>query len=557
MEQEKEPSSSIEDLFKKMRDFNVWQPDEVKKTKIKNDTVIFEDYVPEEVSYEPLRLLIDERREELEKIFAQHPDGSQVQHLLRLQNFCWVSPRLFGHNNPVVKESDPVVLLHPKPKGGLKKDDGFYLEATFLHTDPIERTQLPLTLLCGYDENVLYAKMIPGTHKCVTSSERSKKYLFKVGNNFARVSELPVYRIAVDTNSVAWTSLDKNFRLRLAIWESEKEDKELFDEEICSEAINLPFAWRKVPNRATVVARGGNMIHLSCYEMGFLNKLRETESHKHAVGHERIVDVVVVPQQDQFALFTESHVNLVRYNAAKQFSWVKAIKLPIRPSQLSFSPDAKNLAVAGVRQNDEGKNTHHLHVIDMNTSQETENMANNFSLNEIHPERPAIKVTVLNDGTLHGSWEIKLPTVSGSSPYRTEEQLLLPIDFKALLVLKAIQQVCIHQALVGCAQRCLKKDTTSFAKLFAAKCAYLDAIERSTTFKECSHLWQTVFKSVLSEERSGLALSSDTKSDDITFIHPKKQTRGKTSAFSGVHRLMRKMAQEVIELDKKRVSESK
>ena len=100
MEPKKE-SPSIEELYEKMRNFNVWQQVVTKKIEKGSghsqaapggsasslrigeyEATVFDNY-SRTVPYESWRLLLDERAQELEQEIAQHKDGDTIRRARR------------------------------------------------------------------------------------------------------------------------------------------------------------------------------------------------------------------------------------------------------------------------------------------------------------------------------------------------------------------------------------------------------------------------------------------------------------------------------------------
>jgi len=595
MEPEK-ASPSIEELVKRMRDFNVWQKVETKKIKKgiekiqpepqpmllgNSQVVILDDYedAPKSkwllgddeaamvndysrvVPYKSWRLMIDERREELEKEIEQHQGGDTMQRLMCMQNFCWANPVLFRAHDIRRAELATAIVLQPKEVfmgSRIVQFIGYGLEEIYCFPDTIRKIgpRSPHSWAAGfanYDQEVLYAKVIPGTQCRVVSSlpdGDEKEYVFKVAHPYERLEHplkikgpKPVLRVAVDIGSVAWTALDEKSRLRLKIWQSD--EGEVFDEEIHPKEANFPFVWRRVPKPVTVVAVGENKIRICEYEKKVLSqKLKVAETRDENIGNEPILDVVLIPQKADFALLTQSHVHFVRYNSAREFAWNRTVALPIRPHQFSFSPDGNSLAVAGIKKDGQKGDNRNLYVVDLTTEQHTENLAEHLDLEQVNPAGPAFKVTMLSDGIIHVSSE-RIPEKKSSVSYKTKEQLLLPIDFKVLLVLKAMQQVCVHPLLVQCAQSFghPNKNFKDLATLLKTKRKYLQAIKDSITFQQCSPIWQTILKEAIADERKGLRCSDDPQESDEKFMNETGFV-DRIPVDSGIRHLMKKMASE-------------
>jgi hypothetical protein len=403
-----------------------------------------------------------------------------------------------------------------------------------------------------YEQEILYAKIIPGMQCRVVSSLSGGKYVFKVTHPYERLEHplkitgpKPVLRVAVDTCSVAWTALDDKSQLRLKVWQSD--EGEVLDEEIYPKEANFPFAWRRAPTPITAVAIGASQIRICDYEKKVLSqKLKVAAMRDYTIGSEPILDVALVPKESEFALLTQSHAHFVRCNSAREFSWNKTIVLPICPHQFSFSPDGKSLAVAGIKKDGQKSDNRNLYAIDLITGQHTDNLVDHLDLERVNPAGPAFKVTMLNDGIMHVSSELTHKKGSGIS-FKTREQLLLPIDFKILLVLKAMQQVCVHPLLVQCAQdfgcRIPNKNFEDLATLLRTKRKYLHAIEESTTFQECPKIWQIVLKDAIADERKGLQCTDDPQKSDKEFINETGFVDC-VQILSGVRHLMKKMASE-------------
>ncbi len=595
-------SPSIEELVKRMRNFNVWQkvePEKIKKgvEKIQppvpqsiplgnsqavvlddydpkgdedapkskwllggDEAAIVDDYNPQLTPYQSWRLLLDERAKELEEEIEQHNGGDTIRRLICMQNFCWANPVLFWAHDIRRAELATAIVLQPKevfmcPNPRIAHFMGYGLEEIYCFPDTIHKIgprspQSWFTDFAGYAQEILYAKTIPGTQCRVLSSLCGEEYVLKVVHPYERLKHplkitgpKPVLRVAVDTSSVAWTMLDEKSQLRLKVWQSD--EGEVLDEEIHPKEANFPFAWRRAPKPITAVAIGASQLRICEYENKVLSqKLKVAGMRDYTIGSEPILDVALVPQEADFALLTQSHAHFVRCNSAREFSWNKTIVLPICPHQFSFSPDGKSLAVAGMKKDGQKSDNRNLYAIDLTTGQHTENLADHLDLKQVNPAGPAFKVTMLSDGIMHISSEL-IPEKKSGVSYKTREQLLLPIDFKTLLVLKAMQQVCVHPLLVQCAQYfgCPNKNFEDLATLLRTKRKYLQAIERSTTFQQCSPIWQTILKEAIADERKGLRCSDDPQDSDEKFMN-ESGFIDRIPVDSGIRHLMKKMASE-------------
>ncbi len=583
-----EESPSIEELFEKMRNFNVWQqvePEKIKKgvDKIQpapqpmllgksdprgdqdapksqwflggDEAGIIDDYYPQLTPYQSWRLLLDERAKELEEEIEQHKDADTIRRLLCMQNFCWVNPHLFNKGNGVLRaELATVIVLQPKEVFVRNKQVahliGYGLEEVYCYPDTIQ-TNGARSCFTDYDQEILYAHAIPGMQSSVISALSGGKYVFKVTHPYEKLEHplkiegpKPVLRVAVDTCSVAWTALDDKSQLRLKVWQSD--EGVVLDEEIHPKEANFPFAWRRVPTPITAVAIGASQIRICDYEKKVLSKkLKVSGMRDYTIGSEPILDVARVPKTASFALLTQSHAHIVRCNSAREFSWNKTIVLPVCPHQFSFSPDAKSFAVAGIKK--ETGDNRNLYVVDLETKQHTENLADHLDLEQVNQAGPAFKVTMLGDGIMHVSSELISEKKSSMVSFKTREQLLLPIDFKTLLVLKALQQVCVHPSLVQCAEdfgyQRRHRNSEVLTTFIRKKGNYLDAIEKSTTFQECPKIWQTVLKAAIADERKGLQCTDDPQKSDKEFMN-ERGSIDYVPVLSGVRNLMKKMASE-------------
>jgi hypothetical protein len=476
---QEEEGSTVKQLLKKVGNCSVWKKNEGEK---QAGVAVFDDYTSE-TPYESWQLLIDQRGEQLEEVLAEFPEGKTIRRLISLQNFCWVKESLFGDRFYCsMGKFTPGTLLRSVSRV-YKSEGRYYTQATNMATDGIQIEPHFPCLSTNDCEDMLWLKAIPGTKKFVLCCKRKQDYMLQISESSweGHKNNLPIYRVAVGNESAAWTYRNENSRLCLRVWEKlclndwRPEKEVVFDAEVRPDGTDVPLAWRGAPNRASILA-DGNKCTVSFYAMNSeSNKLAVTKSETIPVlTDESIFDVAFVPETPLIALFTQSHVQLMRSDSEKSHWW-KTIHLPVCPSQFSFSPDGGTLAVTGITQAQEENNKHHLYAIDLATGYKTENLADSLELKDMDPTSPAMQVAMANDGSFYVAWQKNVEEQDRRAYLNRQriEQHLLPLDFNALLVLKALHEM--HEVPES------------------IRYNYRHAIEESKTFKKCSAAWQHVF----------------------------------------------------------------